>query len=461
MQLKVKEFLKKIIVVSIPIVLQQLFLNLASLLDTLMVGQLDDASISGVYIATQIIFVVNLMILGSIEGASVFFSQFFGSKDEKHQRNAFAFKLIASLFVSLVATLILLFFGKNLVSLFLTDALEIKIALDYLNIVSLSLIPFAISVSISSTLRETHKGVAPMVITFIGVVVNFIINYILIFGKFGFSQMGATGAAIGTLVDRLVEAMLLILLVVIAKPSFANDFLKSFKMDKRLFKDMIKKSIPLCLNETLWSLGQTMLVFYFTLCDPIATTVLPIVQTIFNLLFVVLLGLGNGVSIVVGNTIGNNEIEKAQKEAYMSILFTIISCVVLGISLFITSDFIVSLYSGVSVEAKTLASYFIKFNGIYMVINGLNTSLFFLLRAGGKTEVVFIFDSFYGWLISVPVAFIVVQFFEISLQNMYVFVYSLDIIKSVLGIILIISKKWYKNLTLNLKDTMEVHHNEE
>ena len=95
-----------------------------------------------------------------------------------------------------------------------------------------------------------------------------------------------------------------------------------------------------------------------------------------------------------------------------------------------------------------------------MLVNGLNTSLFFLLRAGGKTEIVFIFDSLYGWLLSVPVAFIAVQFFELPLKNMYVFVYSFDIIKSILGIFLIISRKWYKNLTLDLGSKMEEVQNE-
>ena len=158
---------------------------------------------------------------------------------------------------------------------------------------------------------------------------------------------------------------------------------------------IIIKKIHLFFNEILWSLSQTVLVFFFTQNDQIATTVLPIVTTISNLLFVVLLGLGNGYSIVVGNTIGENKIERAQKEAYITLLMTTISCIFLGLTLILTSDFIVSLYSGINNEAKELASYLIKFNGIYILINGINTNLFFLLRAGGRTVVVFFFDSFY------------------------------------------------------------------
>lgn len=449
-------FIKKLILISFPIILQQLFLNLASLLDTLMVGQLDDISISGVYIATQIVFVTNLMLLGATEGASVFFSQFFGCKDEKRMKNSFVLKLIFSVFIGFIELLILTIFGKNLIGLFLNESNKIEIAWSYLLIVSFSMIPYAISVSISTTLREYHKPIMPMIITFIGVIFNFIFNYLLIFGKFGFPNLGATGAAIGTLINRIIEVILLIIYILIKKFPFSRNIKEGFKIEKELLKKITLKSIPLFFNETLWSFSQTILVFFFTKCDSIATTVLPIVQTIFNLLFVVSLGLSNGISIIVGNTVGSNDFKKAQKQAYGSLLFVLTCCFILGIILFFTSDLIVSLYTGVDAQTKELASYFIKFNSIYLMINGLNTCLFYLLRAGGKTEVVFFFDSFYGWIISIPFAIIIVTFIKLPLKQMYISVYLIDLIKTIIGIILIITKKWYKNLTLDMNKEIEI-----
>ena len=453
------DFLKRLVIISIPIILQQLFLNFASLLDTLMVGQLDDASISGVYVATQIIFVANLMIFGSVEGGTVFFSQFFGKRDIDHMRNSYAIKFVFSISIAILETIVLSFFGRNLITLFLDTEAEIQVALDYLNIVLWTMVPFAISVSISSTMREAHHSISPMVITFIGIIFNIVFNYIYIFGKFGAPNLGASGAAIGTMVNRIVEAVLLVGIVIIKKYPFSQNFLHSFKIEKKLFKDMSIKSLPLFLNETLWSLSQTVLVFFFTKCDSIATVVLPIVQTIFNLLFVVLLGLGNGISIVVGNTIGEGSFDEAQKQAYDSLIFTTVSCLVLGILLFIFSDLIVSLYSGVNQDARELASFFIKFSAAYLLINGINTTLFFLLRAGGKTEVVFFFDSFYGWIISIPFAFVLAYFTKIELRYMYLVVYLIDIIKTAVGFILLLRKKWYKNLTLGVSKEINSHEN--
>ena len=445
------DFIKKLVIISLPIIFQQLFLNLASLLDTIMVGQLDDISISGVYIATQIVFVCNLMIFGSIEGASVFFSQFYGNKDQDKMKNCYAIKYIFSCGIGLILTLVTLIFGKGLVSLFLDNPLEIDVAVKYLNIVAFSYIPYSLSVTISSTLREVHRPISPMIITLIGVLFNFVFNYLFIFGKLGFPKMNASGAAIGTLINRYVEMIILFLFIIIKKISFNQNFFKSFKIEKSLFKKVTLKSIHLLLNETCWSLAQTVLVFFFTKCDGIATVVLPIVQTIFNLIFVISLGLGNGVSIIVGNTIGNNDYENAQKQAYQSVIFTLICGVIFGIVLFCSSEAIVSLYQGVSQEAKNLAVYFIKFNAFYLCINGVNTCLFFLLRGGGKTEIVFIFDSVYGWLISIPFAFVLVKFTSLSLKQVYVYVYLIDLIKTLIGSGLLISKKWFNNLTIEAK----------
>ena len=441
------KFFKKLLLISFPIILQQLFLNFASLLDTLMVGQLDEISISGVYVATQIVFVANLMIFGSIEGLSVFFSQFFGKKDDKHLKNTFAYKFVYSIIAAIFEIIIIAIFGKNLVSLFVETNQEIQVALDYLYIVIFSIVPFAISVTIASTLREIHHPVSPMVITAIGIIMNFFFNYLFIFGKLGFPTLGASGAAIGTLINRLVEMILLVIIVIVKKYPFSQNFIHSFKIEKELSKRILLKSIPLFLNETLWSLTQIILVFFFTKCDSIATSVLPIVQTIFNLLFVVLLGLGNGVSIVVGNTIGESKYEEAQKQAYYSLMLTIASCLILGAFLASCSSLITGLYKGVGEEAKKIASRLIRFSSIYLLINGVNTSLFFLLRGGGKTGVVFFFDSFYGWVVSIPLAFVLSSCTNISFINMYIVVYLSDSLKMIVGFILLLSKKWYNNLT--------------
>ena len=435
-------FIKRLILIAFPIVLQQLFLNFASLLDTLMVGQLDEISISGVYVATQIVFVFNMM-------ASVFFSQYFGTKDEEHMRKCYALKYVLSISFAIVGMVVLFTFGRDIASLFVSTEAELDIAVSYLNIVISSSIPFAITVTLSSTLRESHKTFTPMMITFIGIMFNLLFNYLFIYGIAPFPQLGGVGAAIGTFINRIVEMTLLVLIVLIKNEKFNKNLFHSFKIEKDLLKKIIKKSIPLFLNETLWSLSQFTLVYFFSKADPLATTVLPIVTTIFNLLFVVMLGVGQGVSILVANSVGESKFETAQKEAYYSLIITVIVNFVLGAVLFIRSDLIVSLYSGVGLQAREIASYLIKFDGIYLIVSGINLTLFFLLRAGGKTEIVFLFDSCFCWLISIPFAIVLVNFTNMDFKTLYILVYSVEIIKAIVGMILLLSKKWYKNLVVD------------
>lgn len=441
-------FIKRLIIIAIPIVLQQLFLNIASLLDTLMVGQLDESSVSGVYIATQIIFVVNLMMFGSIEGASVFFCQFFGKKDEINLKKSFAFKLYSSFLIGTIATVFILVFGRGLTSLFIKDPIAIEISVKYLNILTISFIPFSIIISITSSMRESHNTILPMTITLIGVIVNFIINYVFIFGKMGMPKLGAVGAAVGTTSERILELIILLIFCLKKKYTFCDNIFNNLKIEKKLFIQMVKKSIPLLINETLWALGQTVLVYIFSQSSDISTVVLPIATTIYNLIFVVCLGVGNAITILVANTVGTGEFEKAQKEANISLFFSGVVGVLLGIILILIAPFVTSLYTGVSSDAKHLAKILIDFYGIYIVLCALNNSLFFVLRAGGRTLLVFIFDSLYGWIIQIPFAFLLLNLFHLDFVPLVIIAYSIDIIKTIVGFILVFSKKWYRNLTI-------------
>lgn len=443
-------FIKRLLIISIPIILQNLFVNLASLLDTMMVGNLEgvsEVSLSGVYIANQIIFVINLGVFGSVEGAGVFFSQFLGKKDNAHLSNTFAFKLMSSFVVTLISTILVYAFGRQLASIFSSNEAAIDIAVQYLKIVGVSIIPFGVTISCTTSLRESHNTISPMVVTLCGILVNLLLNYILIFGNWGAPRLEAVGAAIGTICNRFFEFIAIIIVLIIKKKEFTKNLLSSFNMDRELLKNLIVKSIPLLANELLWSLGQTGLVYVFTQKSEMATTVLPIVTTIFNLIFVVCLGMGNGISIVIGNIIGSNDSKEAQNKAYVSLVFSFIISVVLGTILYVSAPAIVGLYSEISQETIDMAVTLLKFDSLYLVITTIDTILFFLLRAGGRTFIVFLFDSAFGWIISIPVAFLFLKFIpSLSFEELFIYVYLFDLLKMVIGGILIVSKVWNRNI---------------
>ena len=180
-------------------------------------------------------------------------------------------------------------------------------------------------------------------------------------------------------------------------------------------------------------------------------------QTIYNLLFVVLLGLGTGITIVVGNKVGEGDFISAQKQAFYALLFTLVSCLVLGVCMIVSADLVVSLFGGITSVVQESSKLLLRFSSVTILLAGLNTTLFFLLRAGGRTEIVFLFDSFYCWIVSIPVAYILATFTNLSFESIYMIVYSIEIIKTFVGVILLLSKKWYKNLVSDYSSLQTVN----
>ncbi|MDD6302764.1 MAG: MATE family efflux transporter [Bacillales bacterium] len=450
-------FIKKLTIIAIPIIIQQFFLNIASLLDTMMVGKLDNASVSGVFIANQIIFVMNLLIFGATEGGSIFFSQFYGSKDKKYMTQCFSFKLLMSFILALICIIVALTCNKQLVLLFTNDEAEIIIACKYLKLITIQLIPYAITSSISTCLRESHKTVLPMIITGIGAIINFGVNFILIFGYLNMPKMGATGAAVGTIVERFFEMIILIIFIIFKKYDFVYDIKNNIKVDKNLFSKLIVRSIPLILNEGLWALGQTMLVFIFNKNDPIATVALPIATTIYNLIFVVCLGFGQSITILIGNLLGEGKNKESKQKSYISMAYSLIVGIVLGCILTILAPVISSSYTGLEENVRQLGKYLIYVYSIYVIICSCNNSFFFIIRSGGKSIIVILFDSFYSWGIQIPLSFLLLKITNLPLIYFVMVVYAIDLLKFVAGFFLIISGKWIKNLT-NISNNNQIKH---
>ena len=208
-----KEFYKMVLVVAVPIMIQNGITNFVSLLDNLMVGRVGMEEMSGVSIVNQLIMVFNLCIFGGISGAGIFTSQFFGLKDDEGICNTVRFKFIITATLTIIALFIFIMFDDELITMYLNSgdgkdmsaaSLDetLKHAKDYLRIILIGLPAFMIQQVYSSTMRETGQTVVPMVAGVIAVVTNLIINALLIYGIGFFPKLGVVGAAVGTSVSR-------------------------------------------------------------------------------------------------------------------------------------------------------------------------------------------------------------------------------------------------------------------
>ena len=447
-----KGFYKMVLAICIPIVIQNGFTNLASLLDNIMIGQLGTLSMSGVSITNQLLQVFNVTIFGAMSGPGIFMAQFYGKKNKEGVENCFRIKLIIGIIITLLAIFLFYTFGQQLISLYLNDNPQdnlktLNYGMDYLKIMIIGLIPFVITQVYSSSLRETGNTVLPMIASVVAVIVNFCINYILIFGHFGFPQLGVTGAAIGTVVSRVVEMSINIV------GGYRNTYLKEAMVLKKvplsLTKEMLKRGLPLLCNEILWSISIALISQSYSTRGIIAVAAINITTTVTNFFMIVCYAMGNSISIVVGQQLGAGEIEKAKDYDLKMLFMNFVMCLAIGIVLFNVSSLIPPI-SNTSLEVKALASQLLKIAACMLPIISIYYSSYFTMRAGGKTFLTFLFDSGYTFVFTFMSALLLTRLTSLPILTIYLLVQCVDIPKATLGLVLVRKGIWVHNIVSDL-----------
>lgn len=450
-----RAFYATVLSILVPMVIQNGISNFVNLLDNLMVGTLGDAEMSGVAIANQLVFVFNLCIFGGLSGAGIYGAQFYGAGDIKGLRDTFRIKLMLSVVLLAVAGVVFIGFGDALISLFLKGDGDAAMAdsmlhwaKQYLMIMLLGMPAFALSQSYAGTLRETGNTRLPMIASVAAVFTNAVFNYILIFGKFGAPKLGVAGAAIATVISRYVE--LLIVMVLVHRNSdryrFIRGAYRSMRVSGQLLRDVIRVGAPLLANEALWSIGMSTLTAIYSLSGLTVVSALSITSTISNLFNVVFLSMGNAVSVMVGQALGADDYEGAKETVWKLVFFSVCTCFVMGTLLIVLSPYIPLLYSGVTQEVRSLASGMLVLSACAMPLHAFAHCSYFTLRSGGKTVITFLFDCGYTWVVSVPVAFLLVKAVGAPILWTYGTVQMIDIVKCVLGYVLIRKGVWIQNI---------------
>ena len=450
-----KNFYKGVLVLAIPIIIQQLITSFVNMLDNIMVGQTGTFAMSGVSVANQLITVFNLAIFGLVSAASIFAAQFAGKKDYKNVQNCLYFDVVLSFIVSVISVLIFWVFGENLLYLFMnpdTDTVKninttMKFALDYTKIMTIGFIPFAFSQSISSSMRVNGETRLPMITSVITVLVNFVFNLVLIFGLLGFPALGPKGAAIATVISRFVELSLFIYFANKNKLRFTfySNFFKNFHVDTGLFKNITVAGIPLIINEVLYSVGLAAITQSYSTRGIEALAAYNISQTIIGLFIVFNLAMGDCISIMVGRLLGSGNVDEAVDTDRKLIVFSLMLALVVGIVLIILAPLFPEFYNTTD-DVKSMATNMLRVGGAFLWISALYNASYFTLRSGGKTILTLLFDSVGIVLISYPISFLLAKFTDLNVVLMYLVISVIDLYKVVLGLYLVGKKIWVKNL---------------
>ena len=449
-----KAFYRYLIFLAFPMIVQNGITSFVSFLDNIMVGQIGTEPMSGVAIVNQLFFVFNICIFGGVSGAGIFSAQFFGKGDFEGQKYSFRFKLYACLLITAIACVLFHFLDEPLISLYLNDGgsvgntrLALSYGKEYLAIMIFGLLPFAVSQTYVSTIRETGQTFVPMVSGIVAVITNLVLDYVLIFGAFGAPELGVAGAAIATVIARYTEC--LIVVVWAHRHLYKNPYLigvyKGLRIPGSILADIFRKGLPLMFNEMLWAVGMAVIVQCYAVRGLEVVAAQNISSTISNLFNIVYLQLGNCISIVVGQKLGAGQLEEAKDADNKIIFFDVACCACISVIMILLGGLFPEIYK-TEPGIKALAKNFIIISAMAMPLCAFSHCSYFTLRSGGKTIVTFLFDSVYTWVVMIPYAFVLSRFTTLSITMVFFLVSFTEIIKVIIGFFMIKSNVWLQNI---------------
>lgn len=460
--MKNKELYKIALALAVPMMIQNAITNMVGMVDSIMVGSLGTEAITAVSIIGQLIFVFNLGIFGCLSGPGIFGAQYFGKGDLENVRNTFRLKLWLSTLVVLLGTLVFIFGGDFLIARYLRGeaadvdlSLTVSMAKDYLAIMLFSFLPFAYTQVYAGTLRETGSSIPAMAAGIVSVVTDIVLNYLFIFGKFGCPQLGVRGAALATVIARVVEFVVLVSWVHWNKHRYEviRGIYRTVLLPIKLALTIVKNGLPIFLNEFMWAAGIAVMTQCYSIRGMDIVPGLNIANVLMNLFNVVFIAMGNAVGILSGQRLGASEFDRAKKDAFALARFTGLLCLGLTVILLGLSQFFPNLYH-TSDQVRHHATLFIMIQAAFLPVQGILNTLYFTIRSGGKTMITFLFDSVYSWVITVPIAFLLSNFTGISIFIIFTIIQCCDVIKLLVGWYLVKKGVWIVNIA-NAKGSSE------
>ena len=447
-------FYSKTAMIVVPMILQNTLSNIVGLLDNVMVGRIGTLPMSAVAIVNQLMFVFYLCVFGALSGAGIFSTQYFGKGDHDGVRYVMRIKLIVAVTICIGAILIFSTTGPQLIGKYIADSTDVQTrtatmqyARQYLAVMLAGLVPFVFTQVYASAFRESGNTRLPMVSSMIAMGVNFVFNWLLIFGKFGFPKLGVVGAATATVISRFIEMLILVVNVHRNKDQypFIQGLYYPFLIPRELVFPVLTKTVPLFMNEFLWSLGQATLLQCYSVRGIQVIAAMNISNTISQIFNEVFISLGGAAGILIGQELGANRLVNARRTSWRIASLGIASTILLGACLFMVSPLFPRIYN-TEAEIQILATSFIRVIALCMPIHSFANVAYFTMRSGGKTLITFVFDSCFAWIVSIPAAYLLSRFTYLPSLSIFICVCVLDLLKCVFGFILMQKGVWVKNL---------------
>ena len=443
---KDRSFYRSLVTLAVPISLQNLVTFAVSFADNVMIGSLGDDAISGVYIGGQLQSVLQ-MFVGGIEGAILILAaQYWGKKDTQSIRKVVSIGIKFALAVGLLSSLVAVLFPQWVIRAFTTEPGVIQEGAAYVQIVGFTYLFFSVSQVMIAAMRSVETARIGLYISCMALVINVCLNYVFIFGHFGFPAMGVRGAALATLVSRILEMCVGVGYVFFVDKKLRFGLKDLLHTDRQLLRDFIRYGLPVIGGQVVWainSLANTKILGYYSAGVIAAASITGMLH---NLVYVWMNGMSSAVGIITGKTVGAGQYEKMKEYSKTVQMIFLFLGLISGAAVFLFRDGFISLYNA-SPEAQEYSRQFINVISVTIIGTCYQAAcLFGLVKSGGDISFVFKNDTIFVFLVVIPSS-LLAMWLGAPPWVVFACLKCDQILKCFVAIVKINRYNWMKNLT--------------
>lgn len=444
-----RAFYRQVLTVMLPILAQNIITNLIGSLDNMMVGLVGQSEMAGVGVINQLLGVFQLCLFGMVSGAAIFGAQAYGRRDHDGVRHVLRFTLYAGLLLYALVMAVLLLFGDGLISFYLPkdeggDPQAIRaFASEYLAVILIGLLPYTLAQVYGGTLRATGNTLPPMVAALSGILSNLILNYLMIYGHLGLPAMGVRGAALATVIARLVECAVVLLCAHLGgrRYPFIRGVYASPRIPSSLVRGILLRGMPLMVNEAVYAMGMATLTACYAARGGDTLPALTITSTLCDLVTYLFISAGSATAVLLGHILGKGEEDVAKKTATRLITFTLGMGFLCALLLLIAAPVFPGVMEATD-SVRRLATGFILIRAAVSPVLGYLNGCYFTILSGGQTVVIFFLDSVFIWSVNVLLAFLLATYTALPILAVYAIATFADLLKAAIGTVLVARGRW-------------------
>lgn len=441
-----KSFLKTVCNIAIPVMLQCMLQSSFSMVDQIMIGQLGSTSIAAVGLAGKFSSIYSVVVAAIATVAGIMIAQYMGQQERKAVDRSFSVNLIGALLLAVIFTILCIGFPRQIMMIYTKETNVYEVAEVYLRIIAITFIPMAGASILSTMLRCMEKATVPLYASLFAAVVNTVLNYVLIFGKFGFEAMGVRGAAIATVISQVVNCLIMLVAFIHIYQKEQRTFSFSLRLGAEGYRQYAAMLIPILITEFMWSLGENVYASIYGHMGTQACAAMTLTNPIQGLLIGALSGLAQAAGIIIGKSLGKQDYEQAYQDAKKLVWYGICGSVVLSVVLILLRGVYVNIYQVESTVKDMAVDVLLAFACIApvkvlnMILGGG------IIRSGGKTNLVMWIDLTGTWVFGVPLGLLTAFVFGLPIAWVY-FILSLEeVVRMMIEMVVFRRKSWMQSL---------------